>query len=412
MMTVALGDSDINEMRLWFDRTVAAQIDYPGAWKEMRWGLRPRWYGNEASMLALGRIAIDTGRFDTDVPYKFMDCLSDVESEADLAAGRHLYGRADIWPDLKRMYDGYIAAPAQAQKRDSWHSAYAVVAYFAGQYDTARAQLEALDWKPLPEKMSGQDADLSMMPLEVAARTGPLGKKISEAEAARNAGNITGALKDYSALKNDADADARTRDFVRHRLSELSAEQRLQKGEWVSLLPSGDNDPDWVVGFGKPRMLPDGTLEVESGPKGHMLFSRVRAGMDFEVRGQFELVRSSNTNFQGGLVMGVPDFDGYNWYGFRLKRHGEEGDVVCFGRGWSRTQITQHLVLNNVTNAFDFIFQNGKITASVNGVKVFHEADPPAVIGVPGNSYLLGLGAFNDSANTVIRYRGVQMRKL
>ena len=135
--------------------------------------------------------------------------------------------------------------------------------------------------------------------------------------------------------------------------------------------------------------------------------------MNFEVRGQFELVRSANKNFQGGVVMGVPDFNSYNWYGFRLKRHnGEEGDVACFALGWSRDQISQHIVLNDVTNSFDMTYQDSKVTASVNGVSVFDHADPPREISVPDNSFLIGLGAFNDSADTVIRYRNVQLRKL
>ena len=93
MMTVALGDSGAAEMRLWFDRTLAAQIDCPQAWSEMRWGLRPRWYGSETAMLALGRTAINTGRFDTDVPRKFFDCVSDVESEMNLPAAAYLRAR-------------------------------------------------------------------------------------------------------------------------------------------------------------------------------------------------------------------------------------------------------------------------------------------------------------------------------
>ena len=109
--------------------------------------------------------------------------------------------------------------------------------------------------------------------------------------------------------------------------------------------------------------------------------------------------------------MGMPEFDGYGWYGFRLKRHGEEGDVVSFSSGWSRDQITQHVVLNDVTNSFDMIFDNGKVTASVNGVSVFDHATPMEELNVPDNSCLIGLGAFNDSADTIIRYRNVQLRK-
>ncbi len=427
MIYVSLGDSNIKEMRVWFDRTLAAQIDCPRAWKDLRWGLRPRWYGSEAALLALGQTAVSTGRFDTDVPRKFFDCVADVESEMELPSGRHLYDRADIWPEFQKLYQGYIAEPAQANFRDGWRTSYAVVAYFAGKYDAAREQLEALDWKPVPENVSNWGIDLSLMPLEVAARTGPLGAKISAAESARAAGEAATALKQYAdlAAAPAADArtngfhlesvpltDARTKEFIQRRMAQLTVEKRLQEGQWVDLLPVDDHDPDWVFSFGKPRRLADGALEVEFGPKGHMLFSKAHMGENFEVRGRFETVRSSNRNFQAGLVMGVPDFDGYNWYGFRLKRHDEEGDVVSLGRGWSRKQITQHVVLNDVTNSFDFILQNGRVTATVNGVEIFHQAAPPADIQVPGNSYLVGLGAFSDSSNAVVRYRDVQLRQL
>jgi hypothetical protein len=412
MIYVSLGDSDIQEMRTWFDRTTMAQIDYPRAWSDLRWGLRPRWYGNEEAMLSLGVSGINSGRFDTDVPRKYLDCLYDVESEMGLPVGRHIYGHADVWPNLKRMYEGYINAASQKENRDSWRSEYAVVAYLARKYDVARTQLEALDWKPQPKNTTGWNVDLSLMPLEVAARTGPLGKKITSAELARNADDISGALKLYTELKAMPEADERTEEFIQCRMAELSDEKRLKDGDWVSLLPTRDDDPNWVVSFGKIHVLPDGALEVESGPKGHMLYSQVRPGENFEVRGQFEVVHSANKNFQGGLVMGMPDFDGYEWYGFRLKRHDEEGDVTCFAQGWTREQIVHNSVLNDVTNSFDFILQDGCVTASVNGVKVFDKAVAPAQIDIPEDSFMIGLGAFNDSPDTIIRYRNVQLKKL
>jgi hypothetical protein len=412
MIYVSLGDSDLQEMRTWFDRTTVAQIDYPRAWSDLRWGLRPRWYGNEKAILSLGEAAIKTRRFDTDVPRKYVDCIQDVESEMDLPTGEHIYGRQDVWPNLQQMYEGYISAPSQQACQAGWRTSYAVIAYFGGKYSVARSQLEALDWKPLPENMQSWNVDLSLMPLEVAARAGSLSNQISAAESARNAGDTSYALKKYTQMKDAPGLDEHTADFIQRRLSELSAENRLEQGKWIDLLPSQDDDPDWVYDFGQARVLPDGALEVESGPKGHMLYSRVRAGMNFEIRGQFEVVRSANRNFQGGLVMGVPDFDGYNWYGFRMKRHDEEGDVVSFSEGWNRDQIIEHVALNDVTNSFDFIFQNGKVTAEVNGTKVFNNAEPPTNIHVPNDSFLIGLGAFNDSPDTVIRYRNVQLKKL
>ena len=194
MMTVALGDSGADEMRVWFDRTVSAQIDYPQAWSGMCWGLRPRWYGSEAAMLALGRTAVNTGRFDTDVPRTFFDSVSDVESEMELSSGRHIYGRADIWPELQTMYQGYISDPSQLPSRTGWRSTYAIVAYFAGKYDVSAEQLKAVDWKLQPKNLTGWGADLSLMPSEVAARTGPLGKSIAAAESSYQQGDVGGRL--------------------------------------------------------------------------------------------------------------------------------------------------------------------------------------------------------------------------
>ena len=413
MITVALGDSD--EMRTWFDRTLLAQVDYPGAWEEMRWGLRPRWNGSEAAMLALGRTAIKTGRFDTDVPYEYFDCVADVEAEMELPPGRHIYDRNDIWPDIQKMYQGYIDASGRSRwsHLDGWRTSYAVVAYLAGKYDVTAEQLKALDWKPVPEKLRDWGMDLSLMPLEVAARTGPLGAKISTAESARNVGDLALALKQYTNLEAAPDADARTKEFIQRRLAQIAVAQRLHDGKWVVWLPADDHDPDWVFSFGQAHRLTDGALEVESSRKGHMLFSTVPTGKNFEVRGRLEAVRSPNKNFQAGLVMGVPDFNGVhdNWYGFRLKRNGEEGEVVSFSLGWSGEQIIQHIKLNDVTNSFDFILKNGRLTASVNGVEVFHQATPPVGVKVSDTGFLVGLGAF-DGSHSVVRYRDVQLRQL
>jgi hypothetical protein len=411
MIYVSLGDSDIDEMRVWFDRTTTAQIDYNRAWTDFRWGLRPRWYGNQNSLLAIGVAAVNTGRFDTDVPRKYLDSIYDVESEIGEPRGRHIFGRPDIWPHLQKMYEGYIAASSPAEDRAGWRTSYAVVAYFAGQFGEARTQLEALDWKPVPQNLIGWGVNLSQMPVEVAARTGKFAIKISAAEFQSQNGYFDDAITKYKEM-TAADPDPLTKQFVQLRLSQLGIAKQLKDGDWVDWLPGGDSDPNWTFSIGQARRLPDGALEVESGRKGHMLFSQVPVGENFEVRGQFENVRSSNKNFQGGLVMGVPDFDGFNWYGFRIKRHDEEGDVVSFSEGWSRDQIVRQSTLNDVTNSFDFILEGGTVTASVNGAKIFQRALPPTEIRVPSSSFLVGLGAFSDSSDSVIRYRHVQLRRL
>lgn len=53
MITVAMGDSDANEMRVWFDRAIEGQLDLQSAWNRMQTGLLPRWHGNHAALLAM-----------------------------------------------------------------------------------------------------------------------------------------------------------------------------------------------------------------------------------------------------------------------------------------------------------------------------------------------------------------------
>jgi hypothetical protein len=411
MIYVSLGDAGIGEMRLWFDRAVAAQIDYARAWSDMRWGLRPRWYGSTDSMLAFGLTALNTRRFDTDVPRIYFDSVVDVESELQLPQGKHIYGREDIWPHIQELYDGYIAEPSLSDySRDGWRSTYAVLAYRAGKYDVARKQLQALNWQPHPWNLTGWGVDLTVMPLEVAARTGPQSEQVEAAESRRQAGDAAGALTIYSGLAASTNTDQMTHAFAQERLASLGVEQRLQGGGWVDFLPTDTNFTGWHVAFGKCELLPDGALEVRSDQNGHMLYSRVRMGTEFEVRGQFEVVSSTTSAFQAGLVMGIPQYENYNWFAFRMKRNDDEGDVASFSQHWIKRQILAPVNLDSRTNSFYFRFHDGRVSATVDGREIFKNVEPPADSYVTTNEFLLGLGAFNNSDSTVIRYRNIQVR--
>jgi hypothetical protein len=310
------------------------------------------------------------------------------------------------------MYEGYIAAPSQAAPRDGWRSTYSAVAYLAGKYDVARKQLEAINWQPARPNLTGWGADLSLMSLEVAARTGSLAPQIEEAESRRDNGDIAAALQLYTRLKAATNADERTREFIRDRLATLELEKRLQAGEWVDFMPPDTNFTGWCVVRGKCKRLPDGALEVQSDATGHMLYSRVPMGKDFEVKGQFEAVSSSTRAFQGGLVIGIPEPDSWGWDAFRVKRNDDEGDIACFAQGWSKNQIYGQAKLNNATNSFQFRFQAGKVSASVNGQDVFKEVKPRDNWYFSTNEVHLGLGAYNDMNDTVIRYSHIQVHQL
>ena len=134
--------------------------------------------------------------------------------------------------------------------------------------------------------------------------------------------------------------------------------------------------------------------------------------MDFEVKGSFEVVRSSNGAFQAGLVMGLPEFDSRGWYSYRMKRNNDEGEVAEFATHWTRNGPYSPVSLNSNTNSFYFRFRRGTVSASVNGKEVLKEVRAPRNSNINTNEFLLGLGAFNDMNDTVIRYRNIQVHRL
>jgi hypothetical protein len=412
MITVSMGQNSLEDMRLWFDRAIAAQMDEPNAWSSFRWGLRPRWFGSLNAIRDLGIQAVNTGRFDTDVPRKFFDSVSDIEDELKKQPGEHIYGRSDIWPYLEKMYRGYIAEPSQAPSQAGWRNAFAVISFLGGHYPIAREQLEALQWKPSLETLSGYGTDLTLMAQETAARTSILSNEIARAENLYWRGEVTNALAQYKNLSQQRIGDEHAMDFIRHRLTSLELEQTMAAGDWVDFLPKGDDDPNWQLLTGKAKTLPDGSLQVDAGRAGHLHYCRARLRGGFEVKGDIEVIRSSNSSFQGGLVMGQPEVGTYQFNGFRLKRNSTEGDIVSFAKGWGRSQVYQRTKLDGTKNSFVFHLRNGRVTASVNGNSVLTAAKVPATLSLRPYEFYVGLGAYNDSNETTLRYSNVKIRRL
>lgn len=82
MILVAMGEEgQIDSQRLWFDRAVAAQMDYMLTYANMRWSLRPRFGGSIEAMLSFGEECMRTGRYDTTVPYEYVLAVQDASTE-------------------------------------------------------------------------------------------------------------------------------------------------------------------------------------------------------------------------------------------------------------------------------------------------------------------------------------------
>ena len=83
------GVKELDDLRIWFDRAVAAECDHPEAYSRYLWFARPRWQGSIREMRAFAEECYNTKRFDTFAPYYYVRSLLTVSEEQ--------YGR---WQDV------------------------------------------------------------------------------------------------------------------------------------------------------------------------------------------------------------------------------------------------------------------------------------------------------------------------
>ena len=128
-------------LRMWFDRAVAAQLDYGYAYDDYQTALLPRWHGSVEELYDFGVECLKTKRFDVGVPFRFHWMLLTVQSESN--------GRWDYWqkPEtikyLAELYDGIEKADYFKDKA-LYPSLRAAAAVCCGRNDEAKQMLEKL----------------------------------------------------------------------------------------------------------------------------------------------------------------------------------------------------------------------------------------------------------------------------
>jgi hypothetical protein len=250
------------------------------------------------------------------------------------------------------------------------------------------------------------------MTLETAARTGPAGQGVRQAELAIADHRVADALQQYTQLIAATNLDNRSARFIQQRIARLQMEQQLASGQSVDFLPASDDDPNWTAARGTYVKMPDGSIEVKSGPTGSAIYCHTPVGQRFEVTGEFDVVQTSSGAFQAGLLIGWPNPDSSQYWGFRIKHNHDEGDVVEYARNWTLQGLKTAAAVKPDHNTFTYQFDNGVAAASINGEAVMRHQKKPGNILVRDDEFALGLGAYNDMNTTTIRYRNVKLLRL
>ncbi|MBC8105956.1 MAG: hypothetical protein H7Z14_05155, partial [Anaerolineae bacterium] len=240
MITVAMGGGaapDETE-RLWFDRAVAAQLDYSEAYDNLGYSMLPRWGGSYEQIIQFGIECAATKRYDTDVPYTYVESLNRVRNDGagwDIWRVRGMFERAG---DILLGYAKWT--PPTGRSMQNWnYSALAGYAWQVGRYDVARDALNNMkgQWD-----RNGLDSSGVYLPLRtisgIYALSGDLAKDLLAAEqsaAFDRHDDATAAYEKAAAGPKNDDPAAR---WVRGRAHELRQLAAFHRGESVDLMPT------------------------------------------------------------------------------------------------------------------------------------------------------------------------------
>lgn len=329
MIGVCMGLNDEPAMRTWFDRAVTAQFDDASAYHRLRWGLRPRWGGSVDAILEVGRQALATGRFDTDVPFEWYRAVKEVSDEEDENNLWKTFPRSDVFPGLTQMYEGYIAAATNAAAAEGWRTSYALVAYIARKNKVAREQLEALQWHPRGDRISDWGTDYSRFHLHVAALTGPAATEIDSGSDAENRQDWANAIAAFERAEKKAKSDPMSLEFLRHRLTALRFRQRLETREAIPL-PVDEALSAWLTWAGNWRRIEAGLEVSNTNGIGNGIYFQGPVGPNWEMEGDIDFAQPDGPQ-SGGFIFGLCEQYGPRWYNLTIRREADHTGSCEFG---------------------------------------------------------------------------------
>ncbi|MBI1374780.1 MAG: hypothetical protein GC159_18830 [Phycisphaera sp.] len=402
MITLAMaGHIDEGSARDWFDRAVAAQLDYLPAYTVFSHAIWPRWGGSISQMIAFGLECANTDRFDTEVPYQMFEIYQNVVVELD---GSHeLAGKLTaMYAPLDHVLAGYQEYDKEDLPRVAWNqSRRAALAWRFGRYDAARKMIEA----------AGDQLDASAWDLfggdgataigESLARSGDLADATNAALDDAEGRRWAEASAAFSKLAATADLAPPVKDYLTLQARRADLMVRFEHGLVVDIQPNVARD--WKTVQGTWWFDPLGGVRAKSTGRGMWMIHELTFGNRFEMTGVFEYKGASK---HPGFFVG-PFLNPTSGHSILFQADLIEQRVYV-SRPSSIEKQSAAAPVREV-NTFRLTCYDGAVTYAVNGQRAFSDpelldprADPPRI----------GLGANFNHPTAQICYRDVKIHKL
>jgi len=402
MITVAMAGylPEDETPRLWFNRAVAAELDYIPAYTTLLWSLMPRWGGSHQQLYALGRECLDTGRFDTEVPFVYFRAFNNIVT--DIGSTYDYYKTPGVFEDLQTLADGYLAESTRQDDQNWFRSFKVAAAVRCGRWTEAKQFLDEVTGEPDVDAFARFALKPSDWIGEIHARASEYADDVAEAEQLRADGKFGEAKATYEKLASRDGERKEVQTFFRGRMKGLEFDDLFARGDWATI-PIDSQLNGWRVLGGKWTVDEKGRLVAEPQENGLRLIYEKNIGPRFELRGEMVFVKRPYNKAHLGVFFGQAN--GRMTNALQLLFDDDAAAVLRGGRA-----VAQNPVDIKKTNTFRIERWDNTISAYVNDRRVADtveiESDGPL------ETELFALGGNYWYDGPVLRYEGLEIRKL
>ena len=149
MITVSMGLGSVPDRIKWFNRTIAAQVDYNQAYDDISYSLTPRWGGSIDLMTKLAEACNDGGSYDVKVAIKMIPLLKYAVTECNDYQWMRVYQRPETMEKIDKLfYLARIIDQGDTKENRNYYQAYlAIFNCYAGNYKKSQAIIDKIGWK-------------------------------------------------------------------------------------------------------------------------------------------------------------------------------------------------------------------------------------------------------------------------
>lgn len=237
MITVSMGESNddhLGNQETWFDLATHAQFDYPLAYHNRLWGLRPRWGGSYEEMFAFGDRCRASDRYDTDVPLQFVWTLNSIAE--DSSEHRRVWSDAESYREACGVIGRYLAKAEAAETLSWYRSLQATISWWARDYAAAYEVLEPTGFDLSSDASTRLNAPSDLVARDILTYGGPAREVYAQMTKAADARDFAKVIElCEAAAERCKDKPEAVRNAAASLAQSARAFAEFHAGDWVQV---------------------------------------------------------------------------------------------------------------------------------------------------------------------------------